>query len=235
MNIQKFELAPLPYDASALEPLISGKLLELHHDKHHNAYVTGANQTSEQIAEAREKDDVSKINLLTKNFTFNFAGHVNHSAFWENMTPPVKSVAAAQPGGTASETAGWINATSDSEFGGPVGALGAAIVEQFGSFERFKAQFLAAAVGVQGSGWVVLAEVNVPLAQTSGQPEKGALQILQLHDHQAELALGIKPIVLLDVWEHAYYLDYLNVRADYITSWWSLVNWEDANRRYLVA
>jgi Fe-Mn family superoxide dismutase len=217
MDFKNYKLPELPYDYAALEPFLSGKLLELHHTKHHNAYVTGANTAVEQISEARDKDNVSAVNLLTKNFTFNLAGHVNHSLFWQNMTAPVKSVGAGQPGGTASESNGWENAT-----GGPVGDLAQAINAQFGSFQKFQKQFQAAAAGVQGSGWAVL--VYDALSDT--------LQILQLHDHQAELALHITPIVLLDVWEHAYYLDYLNVRADYITNWWNLVNWQDAEKRY---
>lgn len=212
-----YKLPELPYGYSALEPFISGKLLELHHTKHHNAYVTGANTALEQIDEARDIEDTTKVNLLTRNYTFNVAGHVNHSAFWQNMHAPEKSLAAGAPGGTASDTDGFQNA-----FGGPIGTLKDAIDAQFGSFAAFKKQFGAAAAGVQGSGWALL--VYDELAQK--------LQILQVHDHQAELALGLSPIVLLDVWEHAYYLDYLNVRADYITAWWTLVNWEDSEKRY---
>lgn len=216
----KFTLPELPYDYTALEPIISGKLLELHHTKHHNAYVTGANTATEKISEAREKGDVSAVNLLTKNYTFNFAGHVNHSEFWKNMNAPVKSVASGAPGGSATATNGFVNATD-----GAIGTLAEAISAQFGSFESFKAQFTAVAAGVQGSGWAILVWDSI----------SESLQILALHDHQGELALGLKPIVLLDVWEHAYYLDYLNVRADYITSWWTLVNWVDAERRFTEA
>ncbi|MDR0950633.1 MAG: hypothetical protein LBM13_03255, partial [Candidatus Ancillula sp.] len=117
----KFELPELKYDYSGLEPLISGKLLELHHSKHHNAYVTGANTAVEQIGEARSNDDTSKINLLTKNYTFNLAGHINHSLFWDNMTPAEKT------------SFGYKNATD-----GPVGHLKAAIEAEFESFEKFK-------------------------------------------------------------------------------------------------
>lgn len=203
----KCQLPQMPYDYSALEPVLSGKLLELHHTKHHNAYVLGANTANEQILEANDKEDITKVNLLTKNYTFNLAGHINHSAFWQNMTAPHKLA-----------TGTLINATE-----GPIDSLKDKILEDFGSFDKFQKQFTAASVGVQGSGWVVL--VFDKLTQT--------LKILQLHDHQAELALGLSPIVLLDVWEHAYYLDYLNVRGDYISSWWNLINWQDAQKRYL--
>jgi Fe-Mn family superoxide dismutase len=204
--MSKYVLPDLPYDYSSLEPFISGKLLELHHTKHHNAYVSGANTAVEQIAEATDKADVSKVNLLTRNYTFNLAGHINHSLFWQNMTAPEKLA-----------TGSFINATE-----GPIGELALKITEKFNSFEKFKKMFQAAAVGVQGSGWAIL--VYDQITQD--------LKILQVHDHQAELSLGLTPLVLLDVWEHAYYLDYLNVRDDYITSWWNLIDWHDAESHY---
>jgi Fe-Mn family superoxide dismutase len=191
----KYELPELPYDYSDLEPYISGIIMELHHDKHHNAYVTGANQSIEQLEEAREKDDFGKINQLSKNYAFNFAGHVNHSVFWDNMAPSGQEA---------------------------YGELLEAIKDQFGSLEIFKKQFSAVAAGVQGSGWAVL--VWDAIAKR--------LQIVQLFDHQSNLALSLTPILLLDVWEHAYYLDYKNVRGDYINAWWNIINWEDANKRF---
>ncbi|MDR2748833.1 MAG: superoxide dismutase [Bifidobacteriaceae bacterium] len=191
----KYELPELPYDYSDLEPYISGAIMELHHDKHHNAYVAGANQSLEQLEDARQKDDFGKINQLSKNYAFNFAGHVNHSLFWDNMAP------------TGQEAHG---------------ELLEAIRDQFGSLEIFKKQFSAVAAGVQGAGWAVL--VWDALAKR--------LQIVQLFDHQANLALSLTPILLLDVWEHAYYLDYKNVRGDYINAWWNIINWEDANKRF---
>ncbi|MDR3116689.1 MAG: superoxide dismutase [Bifidobacteriaceae bacterium] len=191
----EYKLPELPYDYSALEPYISGLIMELHHDKHHNAYVSGANQSLEQISEARQKDDFSKINQLSKNYAFNFAGHVNHSVFWDNMAP------------TGQE---------------PMGELAEAIKDQFGSIEIFRKQFSAVAAGVQGSGWAVLV--------WDSYAKK--LNIVQLFDHQANLALSLTPILLLDVWEHAYYLDYKNVRGDYISAWWNVINWQDANQRF---
>jgi Fe-Mn family superoxide dismutase len=191
----KYELPELPYDYSDLEPYISGAIMELHHDKHHNAYVAGANQSLEQLEDARQKDDFGMINQLSKNYAFNFAGHVNHSVFWDNMAP------------TGQEAHG---------------ELLEAIKDQFGSLEIFKKQFSAVAAGVQGAGWAVL--VWDALAKR--------LQIVQLFDHQANLALSLTPILLLDVWEHAYYLDYKNVRGDYINAWWNIINWEDANKRF---
>jgi Fe-Mn family superoxide dismutase len=169
--------------------------MELHHSKHHNAYVTGANTALEQLEEAREKSDFSAINQIEKNLAFNLGGHVNHTAFWANLSP---------------------------EGGEPEGDLAAAIDEQFGSFEAFKKHFAAVAAGVQGSGWAILAWDSVG----------SRLIIVQLYDQQGNIPLGLTPIVLLDVWEHAYYLDYQNVRADYVTAWWNIVNWKDAGERF---
>lgn len=190
-----YSLPELSYDYGALEPHISGRIMELHHSKHHQAYVTGANTALEQLEEARAKGDFSAINQIEKNLAFNLGGHVNHTAFWANMSP---------------------------EGGEPAGDLAAAIDEQFGSLEAFKKHFAAVAAGVQGSGWAILAWDSI------GQ----RLIVVQLFDQQGNIPMGLTPIVLLDVWEHAYYLDYQNVRADYINAWWNLVNWADAGERF---
>ena len=190
-----YTLPDLPYDYAALEPHISGKIMQLHHDKHHAAYVTGANTALEQLAEARDKGDLTWVNQLEKNLAFNLGGHINHSIFWQNMSPN---------GG-----------------GEPTGDLAEQINADFGSFAKFKAHFAAVAAGVQGSGWAILAWDSI------GQ----RLVIVQLFDQQGNLPIALTPIVMLDVWEHAYYLDYMNVRADYVTAWWNLVNWDDAAAR----
>ncbi len=190
-----YTLPDLSYDYGALEPHISGRIMELHHSKHHQAYVTGANTALEKLEEARDKGDLAAVNLHEKNLAFNLGGHVNHSAFWTNLSPE---------GG-----------------GEPTGDIAAAIAENFGSFEKFKAHFTAVAAGVQGSGWAILAWDSI------GQK----LIIVQLYDQQSNIALGLVPIVLLDCWEHAYYLDYQNVRADYVSAWWNVVNWADAEER----
>ena len=191
-----YTLPDLPYDYSALEPYISGQIMQLHHDKHHQTYVTGANQALEQIAEAATTGDVSKINLYEKNLAFNLAGHKNHSVFWKNLAP-----------------------ADDQE---PVGELRAAIDEQYGSFEGFQRIFEGISAGIQGSGWAVLAWDSL------GE----RLVTLQFYDHQGNLPATVFPLVLLDLWEHAYYLDYLNVRADYVKAWWHVVNWQDAAARF---
>ena len=122
----KYTLPDLPYDYAALEPHISAKIMELHHDKHHQTYVTGANTALEQLAEARESGNLANVNKLEKDLAFNLGGHVNHSVFWTNMSPN---------GGDK-----------------PTGELAAAIDDFFGSFDKFQAHFTAAALGVQGSG-----------------------------------------------------------------------------------
>jgi len=194
-----YTLPDLPYDYSALEPSISGTIMELHHDKHHQAYVTGANTAVAQLAEARDSDNLAVINKLEKDLAFNLAGHVNHSVFWTNMSPD---------GGDK-----------------PTGELASAIDEFFGSFDKFRAQFAAAALGIQGSGWSILAWDSL------GQ----RLIIEQLYDHQNNLATASVPLLMLDMWEHAFYLDYRNVKADYVKAFWNIVNWENVARRFVAA
>ncbi len=194
----KYTLPELPYDYSALEPSISGKIMELHHSKHHQAYVTGANTALEQLAEARETGNLANVNKLEKDLAFNLGGHVNHSIFWTNLAP------ASQGGG-----------------GEPEGELRAAIDEFFGGFDKFQAHFTAAATGIQGSGWAVL----------SWDPMGQQLIIQQLFDQQSNTAQGTVPIFQLDMWEHAFYLDYLNVKADYVKAAWNIANWRNVAQR----
>ena len=194
-----YTLPDLPYDYGALDPAISGKIMELHHDKHHAAYVTGANLALEKLAEARDAENFGTVNMLEKNLAFNLGGHINHSIFWKNLSPE---------GGDR-----------------PDGDLGAAIDEHFNSFEVFKAQFEALALGIQGSGWAIVAW------DTLSQK----LVMVQLYDHQGNIAPTMIPIVILDMWEHAFYLDYVNVKADYIKAWWDVVNWADAQERFAAA
>lgn len=177
-----YALPDLAYDYGALEPHISGQIMELHHSKHHAAYVTGANTAIEQLAESREKEQLGSVNLLQKNLAFNLAGHVNHTVFWQNLSPE---------GGDK-----------------PTGDLATAIDEFFGSYDGFRAHFTAVALGIQGSGWAILAW------DTLGQ----RLIIEQLYDHQGNLTASTYPLLLLDMWEHAFYLQYRNVKADYVAS-----------------
>ena len=194
-----YSLPELPYDYAALEPHISGKIMQLHHDKHHQAYVTGANTALEQLAEARDSGNLAPVNKLEKDLAFNVGGHVNHTIFWNNMSPD---------GG-----------------GRPEGELASAIDEFFGDFEKFQAHFAATAMGVQGSGWAVLAW------DALGQ----RANIVQMFDQQGNLPAGTVPLLMLDCWEHAYYLDYLNVRADYVKAFWNIANWQDVAKRFETA
>lgn len=195
----KYVLPDLSYDYGALEPNISGRIMELHHDKHHLAYVNGANAALDALAEARDKNDLTMVNKFQKDLAFNLAGHVNHAVFWKNMSPE---------GGDK-----------------PTGELAAAIDEFFGSFDAFRAHFTASALGIQGSGWSIL------VWDILGQK----LIIEQLYDHQGNLAVGSIPLLMLDMWEHAFYLDYQNVKQEYVKAFWNIVNWADVQARFAAA
>ena len=190
-----YTLPELPYDYAALEPHISGRIMELHHDKHHAAYVAGANSALEALATAREEGNLGAINLWEKNLAFNLGGHTNHTIFWNNLSPN---------GG-----------------GEPEGELAEAIKDSFGSFEKFRTHFTATALGIQGSGWAVLAYDSI----------SGKLVIFQLFDQQANVPVGTVPLFMVDMWEHAFYLDYLNVKADYVKAVWNIANWQDVAER----
>jgi superoxide dismutase, Fe-Mn family len=194
-----YTLPDLPYDYGALEPHISGEIMQLHHDKHHNTYVTALNEALEKLAAARDKSDFGPVVGLEKTLAFNLGGHVNHSVFWNNLSPD---------GGDK-----------------PTGELAAALNESFGSFDGFQAHFTAVATTIQGSGWAILAWDSVG----------AALHIVQLYDQQANVPVGMVPIVMLDMWEHAFYLQYRNVKPDYVKAWWNVVNWADAAARFEAA
>lgn len=194
-----YSLPDLPYDYGALEPHIAGQIMELHHSKHHQAYVAGTNTALEQLEEARATNKLGTVNQLQKNLAFNLAGHVNHTVFWNNLSPE---------GGDR-----------------PDGDLGAAVDEFFGSFDGFRAHYTAAALGIQGSGWSILAWESL------GQ----RLVIEQLYDHQGNLAAGTVPLLMLDMWEHAFYLQYKNVKPDYVAAFWNIVNWPDVAARFEAA
>ncbi len=194
-----YSLPDLPYDYAALEPYISGEIMELHHDKHHATYVKGINTTVDQLAEARENESFGSLSTLEKNLAFHLGGHVNHSVFWANMSPD---------GGDK-----------------PVGELAARLDQDFGSFDKFRAYFEAVALGVQGSGWSVLAWDMV--AQRC--------YVIQHFDHQGNLPMCMVPLLALDMWEHAYYLQYKNDKASFVKQWWNIVNWVDVQERFTKA
>ncbi len=182
-------LPPLPYAYNALEPHIDEATMKLHHDLHHKSYVDGLNNAEAKLAEAREKGDYGMVKHWSRECAFHGSGHFNHVLFWEIMSP--------QGGGK------------------PSGALADAINASFGDFDKFQAQFLAAANTVQASGWAVLAY----------RPQSKDLVILQSEQHQNLTQWGVIPILMVDVWEHAYYLRYQNRRAEYTKAFMNVVNW----------
>ena len=191
-----YTLPELPYDYAALEPHISAKIMQLHHDKHHATYVAGANAAVEKLEEARANGNFAIINQLEKDLAFNLGGHTNHSIFWKNLSPE---------GGDK-----------------PTGELAAAIDEFFGSFDKFREHFTNVALTIQGSGWAILAW------DTVGK----RLIIEQLYDQQGNISVALIPVLQLDMWEHAFYLDYQNVKGDYVKAFWNIVNWADVAERF---
>lgn len=194
--MSSYTLPDLPYDFSALEPHISGKIMEIHHQKHHANYVSGANVALEKLEAARQKEDFAQIASLEKSLAFNVSGHVLHSIFWKNMAP--------KSGGK------------------PSGELAQAIERDFGGFEKFKKQLNAVAGSIMGSGWAAL--VWDPLSEQ--------LLIEQIYDHQSNLVQASTPLLVLDAWEHAYYLQYQNKKADFFEAVWNVWNWEDVAQRF---
>ena len=191
-----YTLPELSYDLAALEPHYSAEVLELHHHKHHAAYVAGANTALDKLDEARTSDDYGSINQLQKNLAFHLSGHVLHSMFWENLSPD---------GG-----------------GPPEGELADAVDDGFGGFDRFRNQLTQAALNVQGSGWGAL----------TWEPLGQRLIIEQIYDHQSNVGQGAPPLLVLDMWEHAYYLQYRNVKSDWVKAFWQIVNWPDVAARF---
>jgi len=192
----KYTLPELPYDFSALEPHISGQIMELHHGKHHATYVKSANEVLEQFDETRSKGDLSKIVSLEKSLAFNLSGHILHSIFWMNMMPK---------GG-----------------GQPEGDLRAALDRDFGGFEPFKKQLTQVAATIMGSGWAALV----------WEPVGGRLLTTQIYDHQSNLSQAGVPIMVIDAWEHAYYLQYKNQKTTFFDAVWNLWNWRDIAARF---
>jgi len=194
-----YTLPDLPYSYGALEPVISGQIMELHHSKHHATYVKNLNAAVEQYAEAEQKQDVEKMIQLQSAIRFNGGGHVNHSIFWKNLVP-IK-----EGGGSP-----------------PSGDLLAKINAQWGSLDAFIKKFSDVTVAIQGSGWGWLGY----------NQELKRLEITTCANQDPLKTTGLTPLLGIDVWEHAYYLDYKNVRADYVKEIWKVVNWKDVAHRF---
>jgi superoxide dismutase, Fe-Mn family len=195
-KIKTFTLPKLPYDYNALAPYISEQQLKLHHDKHHQAYVNGANAIFEKLDKARSENTDADMKAMLKESSFNIGGHLLHTTFWENMAP-------ADKGG-----------------GKPGGAVADMIDMGFGSFERFKKEFTMAATSTEGSGWAALAV----------HPCIGRPLIMQIEKHNVNVYPTFNILMVLDVWEHAYYLDYKNERPKFVEAFWNLVNWDKVNQ-----
>lgn len=195
-----FTLPALPYPADALEPYIDTKTMEIHHGKHHQAYVTNVNKALESAPDLADKtvDELLANNLaivpdaIKTAVRNNGGGHANHSLFWTQLAP----------------NAG----------GAPKGDIASVISANFGSFDAFKEKFAAAATGRFGSGWAWLTKDSA-----------GKFEISSSANQDSPVMDGKKPILGLDVWEHAYYLKYQNRRPEYIAAWWSVINWDAVN------
>ena len=199
-----FTLPALPYAYDALTPYIDEETMHLHHEKHHNAYITNANAALEKHPELADKtieELLADLNSIPEDIRTavrnNGGGHANHSLFWTVLAP----------------NAG----------GEPTGAVKDGIEEAFGSFDAMKEKFSAAAAGRFGSGWAWLVVSD------------GKLEITSTPNQDSQISEGKTPILGLDVWEHAYYLNYKNVRPEYIKAFWNLVNWDEVNRRLAAA
>ena len=195
----QYVLPDLRYDYGALEPHISGKIMELHHDKHHAGYVKGANTAIEKLDEAREKADFTRVAAMEKALAFNLSGHVLHSLFWQNLTPKANDR--------------------------PSGALAERIKNDFGSFEKLKKQMNEVAGTIMGSGWAALV----------WEPLGGRLLTTQIYDHQSNLAQGGIPLMVIDAWEHAFYLQYQNRKTEFFEAIWNCWNWKDVADRFEAA
>ncbi len=195
-GIKSFSLPKLRYDYNALAPFMSEEQLKLHHDKHHQAYVNGANAIFEKLDKARKDSIDLDVKATMKELSFHIGGHMLHSAFWDCMAP------AGKGGGKP---------------GGPIADM---IDKEFGSFDRFKMEFSKAATSVEGSGWAVLA-----MQECVARP-----LIMQVEKHNINVYPGFRIIMTLDVWEHAYYVDYKNDRAKFVEGFWNVANWDYANK-----
>ena len=197
--MNRYALPDLRYDYGALEPHVSGRIMQLHHDKHHAGYVKGANDALEQLDDARRKSDFTRLAALERALAFNLSGHILHSLFWQNLAPK----GAPRPEGPLSD----------------------ALVEHFGSFEAFQRQLMQTASTIMGSGWAALI----------WEPVGGRLLTTQIYDHQSNLAQAGIPLMVLDAWEHAYYLQYENRKAEFFQAVWNVWDWQDIGDRFAEA
>jgi superoxide dismutase, Fe-Mn family len=194
-----YSLPELPYAYNALAPQMSEEQLKIHHQKHHQAYVTGANALLEKMDKARKEKTDFDVKSALKELSWNLGGHKLHSFFWKNLAP------AGKGGG-----------------GKPSGKLAEAIEQEFGSFERFKDEFSKAANSVEGSGWAALTYCR----------ETGRPFIMQIEKHNNNVFPSFRILMVIDVFEHAYYIDYKNLRAKFVEAFWEIVNWPQVEKKF---
>lgn len=194
-----YQIADLPYEFNALEPVISAKIMELHYSKHHKGYVANLNAALEKYHEAETKNEIASMISLQSAIKFNGGGHINHTIFWTILAPVSKG---AHPN--------------------PQGELMKMIERDFGSFESFKEKFSASTTAIQGSGWGWLGYSKA----------QKRLEIATCANQDPLSTQGLVPILGIDVWEHAYYLQYMNVRADYVKAIWQIFNWRNIEERF---
>jgi superoxide dismutase, Fe-Mn family len=194
-----YALPKLPYEYTALAPHISEEQLKLHHQKHHQAYVNGANAVFERLDKARKENSDIDMKATLKELSFHTGGFKLHNLFWENLAP------SGEEGG-----------------GAPEGELAKAINSEFLTFDRFKREFTQGATSVEGSGWAVLT-----FCKNTRRP-----LIVQIEKHNVNVIPEFDILMVLDVWEHAYYLDYRNDRAKFVDVFWKIVNWDVVAQRF---
>ena len=192
--LDEYTLPPLPYAYNALEPHIDEATMKLHHDVHHNGYVTGLNKATAGIKDAMTRNDFGMIKHWERELAFHGAGHFLHSIFWTVMGP---------------------------KQGQRSTALDSYITKDFGSFDNMKAYFAASTIAVEGSGWGILAY----------EPMADKLVVLQAEKHSNQSQWTSIPILVLDVWEHAYYLKYQSKRKDYVEAFFNIINWTEVSNR----
>lgn len=195
--MKPLSLPALPYAYKALEPIMSAETLTLHHDKHHQAYVDGANKIIDKLNTARLANEALDMKALLKELSFHLGGHLLHSLFWQTMRAPQAE-----------------NQPSDKFL--------AVLKEAFGSWERFQSEFEQTAISAEGSGWAALMLC----------PSGSCLAIAQIEKHNANHFVGFTPILAIDVWEHAYYVDHKNNRAQFVKNFWQLINWDEVENLY---
>lgn len=197
MEKKYYKLPVLPYKYDALEPIISQELLTIHHDRHHQGYVTGANNILQTLDTSRKEGTDLDAKSILKSLSFNIGGHILHSLFWPTLAPTEE-------------------ASSE-----PEGELKESINQEFGSFSQFKKEFSQSAASVEGSGWAALSyclQTDRPI-------------IMQIEKHNTNVYPQYRILMVIDVWEHAYYLDYKNARGKFIDNFWNIVNWDNVNNR----